>query len=79
MHNLGLLGSTVNGSTRWGGSQCPTIPTILSDPFLTLSLIVRVMNESNPLHDAALGKTALGGVLPRYSLPWNRPLNGVKN
>ena len=62
-----------------GRFTIPDFPMIPRDPFLTLSLIVCVMNESNPLHDAALGKTALGGVLPRYVLPWNRPLNGVKN
>jgi hypothetical protein len=50
IHNLGFVGSTVSGATMCDGSNIPTFPRHLIEPFFSLSKTVFVVNFENVLH-----------------------------
>ena len=61
IQSLGLDGSTVNRSTRKGGSSRFTFPHTLTAPIDKRLKMVSAMNPENFLHKAWLRKTLNGG------------------
>ena len=51
LHNLGLVGSTVSGITKWGGSTSPTLPQTEIAPVANLSSIVRDIKPTKGLQE----------------------------
>ena len=77
-HNLGLFGSTVKGTSIFGGAVSFTLPIHSMIPLCKRSLIVSFMNGIKDLHLFELLKCLLGGKSQSYVSPQNSPLKGLR-